>query len=125
SEKDTPGRRFTLAVAAGAALLVATPIALAGPAASASTSMVISVLSTRADLVSGGEALVAITVPSGATTSQVRVTLNGRIVTAAFSVRSGQLLEGLVKNLTLGANVLAAQQPSGSGAQITITDHPN
>src|SRR5438128_448664 len=103
--RDKRRHRFTLAVTAATGLLMTMPTALAGLAVSASTPMVISVLSTRADLVSGGEALVAITVPSGATTSQVRVTLNGRIVTAAFSVRSGQLLEGLVKNLTLGANV--------------------
>ena len=119
------GHRFTLAVAAATGLLMAVPTALTGPAVSAATPMVISVLSTRADLVSGGEALVAITLPSGATKSTVQVTLNGQIVTNAFTLRSGQVLEGLVQNLSLGPNVLAAQLPSGSGAQITITNHPN
>ena len=125
SDKHAGGHRFTLAVAAATGLLMAMPTALAGPAASASTPMVISVLSTRADLVSGDEALVAITLPSGATNSAVRITLNGQVVTSAFTVRSGQVLEGLVNNLALGPNVLAAQLPSGSGAQITITNHPN
>src|SRR5437660_5908534 len=125
SGKDTRGHRFTLAVAAATGLVLAMPTALAGPAVSASTPMVISLLSTRADLVSGDQALVAITLPSGATNSPVQVTLNGRIVTSAFTLRSGQVLEGLVNNLSLGPNVLAAQLPNGSGAQITITNHPN
>ena len=125
SDKAARGHRFTVAVAAATGLLMAMPTALAAPAVSASTPVVISVLSTRADLVSGGEALVAITLPSGATNSVVRVTLNGQIVTSAFTVRSGPVLEGLVTNLALGPNVLAARLPSGSGAQITITNHPN
>src|SRR5437868_14002978 len=87
SDKGARGHRFTLAVAAATGLLVAMPTALAGPPVSASTPMVISVLSTRADLVSGGEALVAITLPSGATNSVVRVTLNGQVEIGRASCR--------------------------------------
>jgi len=44
----------------------------------------ISVLSSRPDLVTGGDALVRVTVPGSAGLDQVSVTLNGQDVTAAF-----------------------------------------
>ena len=47
----------------------------------------IDVLSNRAEAVSGGDALVAVKFPKGTRASRVRVSLNGRDVTAAFAVR--------------------------------------
>jgi hypothetical protein len=75
------------------------------------------VLSNRADLVSGGDALVQVT-PAGA-----RVALNGEDVTSAFAVRPDGTFTGLVHGLRVGANALTATGPAGS-AQITITNHP-
>ncbi len=83
----------------------------------------ISVLSGRADLVSGGSALVAISPASAA--GRLRVTVDGRNVTHAFAVRSDGRLEGLVTGLWLGRNVLRATLPSGRGARIALVDHPN
>ena len=47
----------------------------------------IRVLSNRADLVSGGDALVEIVWPGGLPPASVRVDVNGRDVTEAFGVR--------------------------------------
>jgi hypothetical protein len=84
-----------------------------------STPVVIHVLSNRADLISGGDALVAIDLPEGATSADVDV--DGRSVTSAFAVRADGRFKGLVTGLTPGANVLTADAGT-SGASITITN---
>jgi hypothetical protein len=74
----------------------------------------IHVLSNRADLISGGDALVEITgeVPT-------TVTLNGADISSAFAMRPNGRFMGLVTGLALGANELVA-----AGQRITITNHP-
>ena len=84
----------------------------------------IQVLSTRADLVSGGEALTQIILPPGAKASKAQITLGSRNVTRAFAVRPNGKFEGLVTGLALGRNVLTARLPDGYGARLTITNHP-
>lgn len=86
--------------------------------------MVIAVLSNRADLVSGGETLAAVTLPRGVDPSNVRMSLDGRDVSDAFALRPNGRYEGLATGLRLGNNALTATLPDGSGARITITDHP-
>jgi hypothetical protein len=77
----------------------------------------IAVLSNRADLISGGDALVGVT-PAGA-----RVTLNRRSVTSAFAVRPDGRYLALLTALKNGANSLVAK--SGQrGARLTIRNHP-
>jgi len=112
------------------------------PAAAAGT-VEIRVLSNRADLVSGGEALVEVMLPALADPAGARVDADGRDVTAAFApgrlpglltsiptpntlgIRStDNALVGLVTGLHKGANQLSARLPDGSGASITITNHP-
>jgi hypothetical protein len=83
------------------------------------------VLSNRADLISGGDALVQVLLPPGATPSSARMDLSGRDVTREFAVRPDGKLDGLVSGLSLGPNVLTARLPDGYGARITITNHPN
>jgi hypothetical protein len=78
------------------------------------------VVSNRADLISGGDALVAATVPGGARASDLRFDVDGRDVTGAFA--GG--LTGLVTGLKDGDNVLTARLPDGRGARITIVNHP-
>ncbi|MDA0168850.1 DUF6351 family protein [Solirubrobacter taibaiensis] len=77
------------------------------------------VLSGRADLVSGGDALVAAQVSGPAT-----VDVDGTDVTSAFAVRPSGRLEGLVTGLKVGENVLTVRDGSGAGKRITITNHP-
>ena len=80
----------------------------------------ISVLSTRADLVSDGQALVGIRESKGA----LRVTLGGHDVTSAFVVRTKGLVEGIVTGLRVGTNELTATV-NGRAGHLTITNHPN
>ena len=110
-------------VALGGALAL---LALAAPAlpTSAQEPVAIDVLSNRADLVSGGEALVQVVLPSGTDAAAVRVDVDGRDVTSEFAPRPNGKFEGLVTGLKVGSNLLTATAPGGAGASITITDHP-
>jgi hypothetical protein len=82
------------------------------------------VLSTRADLVSGGEALVQVVLPPRTPASRVKVRVGRRDVTSEFGLRPNGKLEGLVTGLANGSNVLTAKLPDGSGARLTIVNHP-
>src|SRR5579884_126185 len=83
----------------------------------------ISILSGRADLVSGGSTLAAINL-SRRDARRVKVTLGRRNVTRDFALRRDGRFEGLVTGLALGRNVLQATLPSGWAARITLTNHP-
>src|SRR4051812_18878384 len=98
--------------------------AVAAPAAAAAPAPVIHVLSTRPDLVSGGDALVRIALPDGSAPSKAAVTLNGKDVSDVFAVRSDHRFEGLLTGLAPGANTLVATLPSGAAASLPITNHP-
>src|SRR5258706_449873 len=100
-------------------------LGLAAGAACATDDVRIYVLSNRADLISGGDALVGMTVPAGADASSMRVTLDGRDVTAAFAVRADGRYYGRIEGLAPGTNVVTAQLPDGRGARITITNYPS
>jgi len=93
--------------------------------ASAPPPLAIHVLSDRADLISAGDALVAVDLPTGVSPGSVTVTDNGRDVTSAFAMRANGLYEGLVTGLDLGANQLVASAPNASSSRVTITNHPN
>src|SRR3954470_8518524 len=75
------------------------------------------VLSNRADLISGGDALVTVTPRSA------RVRLNGADVTAQLQARRGRLV-GVVTGLVDGRNRLVAHTRRGRTTRITTTDHP-
>jgi hypothetical protein len=83
------------------------------------------VLSNRADLISGGNALVEIVLPDKAKAhyDQVKVDVDGRDVTSAFALRSDGRFYGLVAGLSPGENALRATVPNGPGATIVITNH--
>src|SRR5258708_1903643 len=85
----------------------------------------INILSNRADLISGGDALVQIVIPSGVSPSSVKVTLGSNDITNEFAVRPNSLYEGLVTGLVNGPNVLKATAKGAGSAAITITNHPN
>ena len=86
---------------------------------------IIHVLSNRADLISGGDALVSIDVPPRVNTNGIRVSLNGQGITRFFTLRPNGRFEGLVTGLINGPNTLEARLPNGTRRQITITNHPN
>jgi hypothetical protein len=121
----TTGRRrapATLLAALAVVMLLPTAPATAQPPADGQVE--IRALSTRADLVSGGDVLVEVVLPAGVDTAHVRMTVDGRDVTDAIAVRSDGRMVGLVEGLDVGRNRLVATLPDGSGAQLDLTNHP-
>ena len=92
------------------------------PAHATPTSVLqIETLSNRADLISGGDALVQIDLPSGADTATVE--LNGSDISNEFAVRPNGQFQGIVTGMHDGANTVTARA-GGQVAQLTITNHP-
>ena len=83
------------------------------------------VLSNRADLISGGDALVRVILRSGRYTRIRKVDLDGRNVTRAFAVRRDGRYTGLVRGLSRGKNELRVRLHNGAGARLTLTNHPS
>jgi hypothetical protein len=92
-------------------LVIGAFLCAAVPAEAAAPSLGIEVLSNRADVISAGEALVAVNVPAGVNPANVRVFDDARDVTSAFAVRPNGRFEGLVTGLSVGRNVLSARAP--------------
>src|SRR4051812_14550976 len=92
------------------ALMIAA-FALLSAGAQAETAA-ITVLSSQPGLVSGGDALVAIS-------GDGPIVLNGADVTPAFKSASGGRRIGLVEGLKAGDNVLRA-----GGTSLVLTNHP-
>jgi hypothetical protein len=103
-------------------LAVAVTLGVSG-VADAASGFSLATISNRADLVSGGQALVRVGLPHGTTLSRVRVLLGSRNVTSAFAVRPDGHVEGMVTGLRRGRNVLKVLARSGRGAALTIVDH--
>ena len=82
----------------------------------------IEVLSNRADLVSGGDALVEITSNPGSP-EDLAIALNGIDITSSFATRPNGRFMGVVTGLVEGDNDLVATASNG-GARLTITNHP-
>jgi hypothetical protein len=88
----------------------------------------IEVLSSRPYMVSGGDALVRVTVKKKVSLNKVRIELNGNDVTGAFVADGGaRTLTGLVTGLRLGKNRLKVDaKDKGKGrrdADITLTNY--
>jgi hypothetical protein len=87
-------------------------------------------LSNRADLISGGDALVEVRVPKGTPLSRVTLRLNGSDVTAAFTSQvGGRALRGLLTGLVEGRNDFSAEidgrgRGDGRRENLVITNHP-
>src|SRR5467141_2563031 len=80
-------------------------------------------LSNRADLISGGDALVEVRVPKGVALNKVRLSLNGHDVTAMFRADStARVMRGVLTGMVPGRNDFLADS-KGRGASLTITNH--
>lgn len=112
-------RRVIAAAALAAGLLAIAPV---GRAASASVR--IEVLSNRADLISGGDALVRVDFPAELPAEALKVTVGRRDVTGDLSLREPGRATGLVDGLEVGRNLVTARLADGRGARLTITNHP-
>jgi hypothetical protein len=118
------GRSGTVALLLVLAALVPIPGAWAGPAENGGLPS-IRVLSNQANLVSGGDALVQVVLPARVSPSTVRVSVGGRDVTSAFSVRPDGGYLGVVTGLTDGANDVMATMRNGPTVHLTVTSHPS
>jgi len=115
--------RLGLVAVLAAVGLAAPAVIQRGAARSAPTAPTISVLSNRADLISSGEALVAVTLPAGTDPQKVKVRLGNRDVTSQFGLRENGQYEGLVTGLIVGTNTLTAVLPNGATATQKIVNH--
>jgi len=92
----------------------------------------IEVLSARPDAVTGGDALVRVTVRKNVALNEMRIKLNGADVTSAFVANgAARTLTGLVTGLKLGENLLEVIDPRGNvqgkgraDADIVLTNYP-
>src|SRR5258708_6088016 len=83
-------------------------------------------LSNRADLISGGDALLEVRVPKNMPLNKGRLSLNGHDVTGAFTANaSARTLRGVVSGLVEGRNdFVASESQGGREARLVITNHP-
>src|SRR5467141_748880 len=80
-------------------------------------------LSNRADLISGGDALVEVRVPKGVAPNQVRLSLNGHDVTATFRADpTARVMRGVLTGMVPGRNDFLADS-KGRRASLAITNH--
>ena len=127
-------RRRGLRIAVLALAVAATPVATApaggAPRDRGGSRFEIAVLSSRPEQVSGGDALVEVTVPRRQATDEVRITVGGTDVTAAFAEGTDdRTLVGLVGGLADGDNVVRVEATRGRHrprpAQLTLVNHPS
>jgi Tannase-like family of unknown function (DUF6351) len=121
--------RSLVCAAAVVLLILALPAgAAADPGGGANAvGLRIQVLSNRADLVSGGDALVRVALPQRHRVTDVRVSVNGHDETDAFEAQADGSLLGVVTGLAFGPNLVSATLRHGfgaMGARITVTNHP-
>ena len=88
-------------------------------------SLGITVLSTRPDMITGGDALVRID-SSGIDLSMIRVVLGDDDISASFTPSTdGHSLQGLVEGLSIGVNTLQAMDGAGNTrTQVSLVNHP-
>src|ERR1700730_10302681 len=94
-------------------------------AAQAPAGLEVRSLSTRPDLVTGGDVLVQVKRPVAVAAGTVTILVNGRNVTPTFkSGREANTLVGLVRDLPLGQSHVEASAKGQRPAQLTIVNHP-
>jgi hypothetical protein len=107
---------------AGAAALLLL-MGLATPAGARPAEPVVSALSNRADLVSGGDLLIEIRLPPGG--GLAGLTIGRRDVTGQVQQVDGTHLRGVVTGLPVGQSVLTARTTAGAEGTLTVTNHPS
>ena len=95
-----------------------------GAVPSSKHALVVTVLSNRADLISGGDALVKVDLPARLDPDAVTVSVGAKDVSDRFRVRRNGQFEGLLTGLAVGDNVVKATAPGYAGSTV-VTNHPN
>ena len=118
------GRGLRSSAAAGVLAGIAALALMAAPAGAAPASgpVEVKLLGNRADLVSGGDALVEVIRPTGTNPDSVEVALDGVDVTGEFALRDNGRFLGLL-DLEPGKNAVVAKVQQQT-ATLEITDHP-
>ncbi|WP_238146784.1 DUF6351 family protein [Ornithinimicrobium murale] len=119
-------------VAAAVLALVASTggaLALGGAASGAppSAGLGVETVSSAPDMVTGGDALVEVTVPHNVPPHEVRVTLDGADQTDGFSWDAERrVLVGLVDGMSNGEHTIEAKGPGDgrTGTSLEVTNHP-
>ena len=94
------------------------------PPAAITGNVDIKVLSNRPDLLSGGDALMEVVLPTGAAASDLKVEVNGTDVSSMFALRGNGRVMGLVTGLPNGTATVAATLKSvNKGARLTVTNY--
>ena len=117
-------RPVSAAFAAAAFSLVLS--ACGGDSASTIAPATVATLSNRADLVSGGSALVEVKLPGSTSASSLKVVRDGTDITSMFVARADGRIVGLVTGLVNGANTITASSTDSRfvSGQLVITNHP-
>ena len=87
----------------------------------------IKTLSSRPDLVSGGDALIEVKAPAGAQLSELTLTLNGKDVTNKLKLDTASGgFRGLISGMVIGENKLLAnlKSPKPVQASLKLTNYP-
>ena len=102
------------------------PVAAQQKAAAAGAAFEIHALSTRPDLVTGGDVLLQIAGPANLSAKNLIVRVNGKDISGAFKLAAdSKALLGLVSGLNVGSNaVIASMRGSKATAQLTVINHP-
>jgi hypothetical protein len=114
--------RLHVPVRLAIALTLLGAVAASPAAADPTTGLQLRALSNRADLISGGDAVIEVALPAPAT--GLKVLVGTRDVTSAFAAKDPLHYVGLVDGLAVGPNVVTAQVADGSGARLVVTNHP-
>jgi hypothetical protein len=94
-------------------------------AVGAADGLQIRVVSSRPDMVTGGDALVRVDLPAGASGADLHLLVNGKEQTSVLKADAGgRSLTGLVTGLTLGANTLSATGAGKASARLAVVNHP-
>ncbi len=88
------------------------------------TGMAIETVGNRADLVSGGDVLVRVRLPEGASTQDASLTVNGAPGGALRQGPDGKSWLSLIDGLAEGKNTLALSS-GGNTVRLDVTNHPN
>jgi Tannase-like family of unknown function (DUF6351) len=107
-----------------APLFQSTDSLIVPPRSAVDSPITLKLLSTRADLVSGGDALMEVVLPAGLPASAVKVDVGGRDVSNVFALRSNGRFTGLVGGLVLGENTVTAKAGSASSS-LVLVNHPD
>ena len=126
-------RRISALVVVAATLFFAPAAGAAGEAgravavAARSGSSEIDVLSSRSEYITGGDAVIRITVPTDLSLNAVKVFLNGTDVTSSFGQdAAAHALVGLVSGFVDGKNSLSAKAPgSRRFARLNVRNSPS